>query len=359
MSSIVDLDVDDMSAVVESGVITGDLQRAVEEHGLFYPPDPASLDHCTIGGNVATNAGGPRAFRYGVTRDFVMGLDVALMGGETIAVGRNTIKSVSGFDLLGPFVGSEGCLGIATRARLKLIPKPEVGNTVLAFFSSVESAVGTVSTLLRNGFYPSAMELLDRRSLAVVSEQLGGGSHGAALLIELEGDEDTVQSQCIRLGQACEERGAVDVRVATSATERRRMWNARRSVSRALKARWPAKVSEDIAIPRKALVTAFAGIDALSAEMDIPMAAYGHVGDGNLHVNFLVEVHQKKLDTAVERLFRMAIDLGGTLSGEHGIGASKRSFMNLEHSPAKLAWYGRLKALFDPDNLLNPGKVLP
>ena len=368
MQRIREIDPDDLVAVVEPGVITGELQREVEEAGLFYPPDPASLAFCSIGGNAATNAGGPRAFKYGVTREYVLGLEVALAGGELLRIGRRTVKGVTGYDLVAGFVGSEGTFGVITELVLKLLPKPPAIATLLAAFPDVDGAAAAISALIGDGIRPRALELADRLAIEHVRDRTRYAfptNAGAIALIELDGDHHGIEATTIAVGERCEQAGALDVRVAQSSSERRALWEARRQISPALRDAHRHKVSEDICVPRSALPEMLRRIDRLAARTDIPIATFGHAGDGNLHVNLLLDADlddpavAARLERAVTGLFEETIALRGTLSGEHGIGLSKRDYMHLEQSERLLEWQRRLKRLWDPDELLNPGKILP
>ena len=368
MNAIVQIDPDDLVCVVQPGAITGDIQAAVEEQGLFYPPDPASLAMCSIGGNVATNAGGPRAFKYGVTREYVLGLEVALMGGERLRVGRRTAKGVTGYDLVAGFVGTEGTFGVVTEITLKLLPKPPAVAALLAAFADTSAAGTAITSLLHQGFRPRTLEIADRSSIEHVRGRARyrfPAACGAILLIELDGNVDGLEAAMLRAGQLCEAAGAVDVVVAQDEAERRSLWEARRQISPALRDACRLKINEDVCVPRGAIGELLAAGDRIAAEHDFPVATFGHAGDGNLHTNFLVESDpadpavSARIDSALAALFRATIDLGGTLSGEHGIGLAKRDFMPYEHSPAVLEWQRRWKRMWDPQELLNPGKVLP
>ncbi|MBP9206298.1 MAG: FAD-binding protein [Kofleriaceae bacterium] len=365
---IVEIDGDDLVAVVEPGVVTGVLQAVAEEAGLFYPPDPASLEYCSIGGNAATNAGGPRAFKYGVTREYVLGLDVALMGGERLRVGRRTAKGVTGYDLVAGFVGSEGTFGVITELTVKLVPQPPAVATALAVFADVAGAGACISALLRGGLRPRVLELADRASI----EHVRGRSRyrfpteaGAIVLIELDGDAASIEVQVEAIGAACEQAGALDVLAASSPADRRALWEARRQISPALKDAYRIKVNEDVCVPRGHIVEMLARIDRVAAATGVPVAVFGHAGDGNLHVNLLsnddpddpaVRAHMLE---AARQVFAHTIELGGTLSGEHGIGLAKRDFMPMEQPERVLEWQRRWKAMWDPADLLNPGKILP
>ncbi len=368
MQRILEVDSDDLIAVVEPGVITGHLGEAAAAAGMFYPPDPASLEYCSIGGNAATNAGGPRAFKYGVTREYILGLEVALMGGEVLRCGRRTAKGVTGYDLVAGFVGTEGTFGVITELVVKLLPKPLGAATALAVFADVAGAGACISSLLRGGLRPAVLELADKRSIDHVrakSRYRFPANAGAVVLIEIDGDPDSLETQIERIGMACDELGALDVLVASDAAERRGLWEARRLISPSLKEAHTIKVNEDVCVPRGQIVEMLRRIDRISAETRLDIAVFGHAGDGNLHVNLLSDddpadpAVRDHVMAAARRLFAETIELRGTLSGEHGIGTSKRDFLPMEQSPALLEWQRRWKRMWDPLELLNPGKVIP
>ena len=368
MQRVKEISPDDLVAVVEPGVITGELQAAVEAQGLFYPPDPASLEYCSIGGNAANNAGGPRAFRYGVTREYVLGLEVALMGGEVLRVGRRTTKGVTGYDLTAGFVGSEGTFGVITELTLRLLPKPPAVATLLAIFQDVASAARAITALIGRGVRPRVIEIADRTSIDHVrgrSRYTFPANAGAIALIEVDGDADTLDGQIERLGEDCEAAGALDVFAANDPAERRALWEARRLISPSLKEAHAIKIGEDVCVPRGAIIEMLGRVDRIAAEVGLPIAVFGHAGDGNLHVNVVSDedpadpASWAKVDRACARVFADAVDLRGTLSGEHGIGLIKRPYMHLEQSERVLAWQRRWKAMWDPLDLLNPGKLIP
>jgi glycolate oxidase len=368
MQRIKEIDAADLVAVVEPGVVTGRLQEAVEAQGLFYPPDPASLDFCSIGGNAATNAGGPRAFKYGVTREYILGLEVGLMGGELLRCGRRTAKGVTGYDLVAGFVGSEGTFGVITELAIKLVPKPPAAATVLGVFADVATAGAAIEGLLKHGLRPRALEIADRASIDHIrakSRYRFPANAGAIVLLEVDGDPDTMQLQMEKIGTACDELGAIDVLGATEASERAKVWEARRLISPALKAGYRIKVNEDICVPRGRIVQMFDRLDRVRAETGIEIVVFGHAGDGNLHVNLMS--NDDPMDPAVrarmwagaKQVFAHAIELGGTLSGEHGIGLTKRDYVPMEQSARLVEWQRKWKAMWDPKDLLNPGKKLP
>ena len=368
MTKIKEIDSGDLVTVVEPGVITGKLQEAVEAEGMFYPPDPASLEYCSIGGNVATNAGGPRAFKYGVTREYVLGMEVVLMGGEVLRVGRRTAKGVTGYDLTAGFVGTEGTFGVTTELCMKLVPKPEAAATVLGVFKDPAAAGAAISALLRDGLRPRVLEIADKFSIDVIrpkSRYRFPEGAGAIVLIEVDGDPDSMGIMMERIGLRCDELGALDVLAATEPAERRAVWEARRLISSSLKEAYRVKVNEDVCVPRGRIVEMLARVDRVSAETRIECAVFGHAGDGNLHVNLLS--HEDPNDPAVRakmwaaaaKVFEHTIALGGTLSGEHGIGLTKRDYVRLEQSEQVIEWQRKWKRMWDPANLLNPGKKIP
>ncbi|MBA3394399.1 MAG: FAD-binding protein [Deltaproteobacteria bacterium] len=368
MNRIKEIDPGDLVAVVEPGVVTGTLQEQVEAQGLFYPPDPASLEYCSIGGNASTNAGGPRAFKYGVTREYILGLEVALMGGEILRCGRRTSKGVTGYDLVAGFVGTEGTFGVITELVVKLLPNPPAAATVLGVFADVPTAGAAISALLREGLRPRVLELADRHSIDHVrprSRYRFPANAGAIVLIEVDGEPDSMAMMMEKIGLRCDDLGALDVLAATEPADRRAVWEARRLISPALKAAYRIKVNEDVCVPRGKIVEMLARVDRVSAETGIATAVFGHAGDGNLHVNLLANddpadpAVRKKMWAAAEQIFRHTIALGGTLSGEHGIGLTKRDYMHLEQTEQVLEWQRRWKLMWDPSNLLNPGKKIP
>jgi glycolate oxidase len=364
MNRIKGIEQGDMIAVVEPGVITGQLHAAVEAQQLFYPPDPNSLTTCALGGNVAENAGGPRALRYGSTRDWVLGMTVVTAGGEVLQLGKRTVKGVTGYDLTSLMVGSEGTLGVITEITLKLIPKPRGLATLLALLPDLPTAGRAVGAALSRGLLPRCMELLDERTLALVRSEAGlplAAAARALLLLELDGDEGALEAQVELCGNALTEVGAIEVLVARHSGERERLWAARRELSRALRRVAANKLAEDVVVPRSRIPDLIDRCQAISEQSGIPMPAYGHAGDGNIHVNFLWNdpSEKPKVDRAVEAMFKETIALGGTLSGEHGIGILKAPYLPLEQSPELIALQERIKALFDPQNILNPGKIFP
>ena len=368
MQAVKEISADDLVCVVEPGVITGQLQAQVEEQGLFYPPDPASLEYCSIGGNAANNAGGPRAFKYGVTREYVLGLEVALMGGERLRVGRRTTKGVTGYDLVAGFVGSEGTFGVITELTLRLVPKPPAVATLLAVFRDVAGAGAAITALIGRGIRPRVLELADRTSIDHVrprSRYAFPAEAGAIVLAEVDGDPESLDLQIERMGEDCDRAGALDIFAANDPAERRNLWEARRLISPSLKDAHAIKIGEDVCVPRSQIAPMLARIDRISAEVGLPIAVFGHAGDGNLHVNVLSDEDPQakaswaRVDEACRRVFVETVACGGTLSGEHGIGLAKRDYLPLEQGARVIEWQRRWKAMWDPADLLNPGKILP
>jgi glycolate oxidase len=362
MNRIKGIEGEDLIAVAEPGVITGHLHRAVEEQGLFYPPDPNSLDGCVLGGNVAENAAGPRALRYGSTRDYVLGLNVVTPDGTQLKLGKQTTKGVTGYDLTSLIVGSEGTLALVTEITLKLLPKPESIATLLMLAPSLNVAGAGVTQLLKNGILPRCLELLDGPTLAIVQEHSPlqiPASTRALLLVELDGEELALGSQLERAGNLLLEVGADDLLVARHSGERDKLWAARRELSRALRKRARFKLAEDVVVPRSKIGALIDHCAQLADEHGIELPCYGHAGDGNIHVNLLWNDADQapSVHRAIESLFVRVIELGGTLTGEHGIGVLKAPYLHLEQSPQLIALQQQVKDVFDPKRLLNPGKI--
>jgi glycolate oxidase len=363
MNRILEVSVEDLVARVEPGVITGVLQGEVEKVGLFYPPDPNSFEICSIGGNVAENAGGPRALKYGVTREYVLGLTVVLPTGEIIRTGHRSIKGVAGYDLTALFVGSEGTLGIVTEIMVKLLPRPRHVATALVAFESVAVAARAVSRVLAQGVIPRCLELMDEVSLAAAMKtspfQFPAGA-GAALLLETDGnDEEQVFGEIVRVAEIIQGDASGEVIVAQNEAQRRAIWETRRYLSVNLKAIHPLKLSEDVAVPRSRIPEMVERAKRAGESRGLAVATYGHAGDGNLHCNVLFdrEDERPRVDEAVAEILRAAVDLGGTITGEHGVGLAKRDFLPYEQGEELLALQRRLKGVFDPLGILNPGKI--
>ena len=361
---ILAIDQDNLIARVEPGVITAHLQEAVEAVGLFYPPDPASLHISTIGGNVAECAGGLRAVKYGVTRDYVLGLDVVLPSGDIIHAGVETMKGVAGYDLTRLITGSEGTLAVITGITLRLIPKPAGKKTMIAFFSNVSAAVRTVSDIIRNRIIPSILEFLDRICIDCVNQEMGldmPQGAGAMLLIEVDGDEMHVAHDVETIEKVCRRQGAIQFEAAAETEAAERLWQARRNVSPALFRLNPHKISEDVVVPRSRMPELGDFLADLTATHGLPIAAFGHAGDGNIHVNIMLNREfPGQVETAnivVRDLFSQVIRMGGTITGEHGIGITKAPYLGMEISHAGIQLMRRIKDAFDPKGILNPGKI--
>ncbi len=363
MNSIKDIDPKEGLCVVEPGVILGDLHAAVEKEGLFYPPDANSLDACALGGNVAENAGGPRAFKYGVTREYVLQLEAFLLGGQRLLTGARTRKCVTGYDVTSLLVGSEGTLAVFGDITLRLIPKPASVMTIMILFPALRDAAAAVEAITGSGVVPRCMELLDGRTLQAVRDAGNPIDQraGAMLLTEVDGDPTSCEEQAQRLCDAMDHISTVDILVAQDASQRDRLWAARREMSPSVRRLAKKKLSEDIVVPRQKMVELLERVDTTSERTGVHSVTYGHAGDGNLHVNFLWndDDEQPKVEEAIGQLFRDVIELGGTLSGEHGIGLMKAPYLGLEQSEDLIDLQRDIKRTFDPHNLLNPGKIFP
>jgi glycolate oxidase len=364
LNRILEIDPDNLLAISEPGVITGEFQKAVLHHGLFYPPDPASLQFCTIGGNVAMCAGGPRAVKYGVTRDYVLGLEAVLPTGSIINTGTRTVKGVVGYDLTRLLVGSEGTLGIFTKIILRLVPAPEGVRTLMAVYPKLEGATETVSAIFKQRIIPSTLELMDQATLKVVENylQIGLSTQAeAVLLIEVDGRECLLDSDAKRIEEICGQCGASEVETAHSEAEREQLWRARRAISPALGQIKPDKINEDVTVPRTQIPALIRAIQQLAETYRLTMVSFGHAGDGNIHTNIMLDRTNKdelrRAEKAVEELFRIVLGLGGTLSGEHGIGIAKSPFLQWEIGAESYEAMWRIKAALDPLNILNPGKM--
>lgn len=361
MNQIKEIDRGDLVAVVAPGVILKDLHAAAEREGLFYPPDPNSWETCMLGGNIAENAGGPRAFKYGVTRDYVLGLETTLMGGTTLRTGRRTVKGVAGYDMTALFVGSEGTLGVFSEITLKLIPKPETVFTLMGLFGAARDATVAVEAMIRRGVVPRCLELTDSGSLDAMRAQGVGidASARAMLLIDLDGDMTTCERDMERVGEACDEAKAIEVLVAQDASQRDRLWAARRELSHAIRNMAKNKLAEDVVVPRSRITDLMDAVERSGQEYGVRTLAYGHAGDGNLHVNFLWDDDEDvpKVHKAIEAMMRHVIEMRGTISGEHGIGVLKIPFLPWEQSAELIAVQKGIKDQLDPLGLLNPGKI--
>jgi len=367
LNRILEIDEENLLAVVEPNVITGHLQRAVERVGLFYPPDPASLNESVIGGNVAECAGGPRAFKYGTTKRYVLGLEVVLPTGEVVRTGSKAVKNVVGYDLTQLIVGSEGTLAVVTKVILRLIPKPPVQITLRASFADVHGAVRAVTELIRRRVVPATLELIDGESLAAVTRYLGTGlappDTGAVLLVEVDGLASGVLEEAARVEEACRVAGTTELLRADDTAAREDLWRIRRELSHSLRTIAGLKINHDVVVPRGRVPELFDLIAGLRDEYDLTIPCFGHAGDGNIHVNIMLDPDDapalSRARTAERRLFEGVVALEGSITGEHGIGFAKAPFIGIELSDDVIALMKRVKAAFDPNGILNPGKMFP
>jgi glycolate oxidase len=369
LNRILEIDERNLLAIAEPHVVTGELQQAVEAVGLFYPPDPASLSTSTIGGNVAECAGGPRAFKYGVTKRYVLGLEAVLPSGDVIHTGGKSVKNVVGYDLTQLLVGSEGTLAVITKVIVRLVPLPPTQVTLRATFTTVRAAVDAVVNLIRARVVPSALELIDGDSLDAVATSLDTRAlapqgTGALLLLEVDGLAEAVEEEGRRVAQACRDAGATEVLSARDAATRCELWRVRRALSLSLKVLAPLKINHDVVVPKGRVPELFDLIGRLrETSPGVRIPSFGHVGDGNIHVNLMLDpadpVAVASARAAERALFEGVVALEGSISGEHGIGFSKLPFVPLELSAIEIDLQRRVKAAFDPLNILNPGKMFP
>ena len=365
MNQILEIDFQNMVAVVQPGVINMDLQRAVEEVGLFYPPDPASEEYCSVGGNVSENAGGMRAAKYGITKDYVMALRAVRPNGDIIRAGKRTIKDVAGYNIAGILIASEGTLAVITEITLKLLPKPKFTKAYMGIFPSVEDAMNAVFKSLAAGANPVAMEFLDSLVVQALKEKLGielPESAGALLIGDVDGNvSDEVEFQLEILDKSFRENGAVEFIIADEGEDRDKLWYARRNASPSITIFGSKKLNEDISVPRSKLPEALTRIYEIGDRYGFKVPCFGHAGDGNIHVNVMVDGSSpQELEDghkAIEEIFELVVDMGGTLSGEHGIGTSKAPFMSIAFNDEELSLFRDIKQAFDPNNILNPGKM--
>ena len=367
MNRIKEISFADAIAIVEPGVITADLQAKVREQKLFYPPDPASKKDCSLGGNVATNAGGPRCLKYGVTRNYVAGLEVVLASGEILRTGGRVHKNKTGFDLVGLFVGSEGMLGVVTEITLKLLPLPPARATLSASFASMREAAATVQKIFGVGFLPSSLELADHFTLEAARRDSGladvpaGNAH---LLVELDGQPETVKVEMEKLQEMIRGCDPTALQIATTEPDCERLWALRRAFSNSLRATGLTKLNQDIVVPRSRLVDLVEFAEALSHRSGFPIACFGHAGDGNMHVNIMADRYNReaavreKAERALDELFAQVLAFGGVITGEHGIGLAKKRWWPQATSEVAREVHRAIKDALDPQEVLNPGKFL-
>ena len=366
MDKILEIHPKDFVAVVQPGVITGDLQEAARAMNLSYPPDPASLKDCSIGGNIATNAGGPRCLKYGVTRSYILGLEVVLADGTVVRCGGRTHKNKTGFDLVGLFTGSEGLLGIVTEATLRLIPLPPARAALSAGFASMDAAAAAIQAVFASGFLPAAVEVADRFTLDAARAYNPDADFppgNAQVILEVDGQPASVRGEAKALEKILRSAGALAVSRATTPAACEKLWGLRRVYSQSLKATGLKKLNEDIVVPRGRLVDLVRFAECLQKKTGFPIACFGHAGDGNIHTNILVAdaenpAVQKKSRAALDELFRQVLAWNGSITGEHGIGLAKKPWWNQAVTPATRGLHATLKSALDPKGILNPGKFV-
>ena len=364
MDKILDINPVDLLIDVEVGIITVDVDKEANKHGLFYPPDPGSLKYSTIGGNIAENAGGLRGLKYGVTKDYVNALEAVLPNGDIVNFGTRTVKGVTGYNIVDLMSGSEGTLAVITKATLSLLPQPPARASLLALFSTIEDAAKTVRDIVSGGVITSTLEIMDQVTINAIEDNVGLGldrSIGAMLLIEVDGQQGAVDAEAEVVKKACKSNNAVSCRKAVSDQERDEIWTARRAALSSLARIKPSTILEDVTVPRSRIVEMIEAVNSIAKKFELPIGTFGHSGDGNLHPTILTDMRdageEKKVEGAIEEMFRVAVDLGGTLSGEHGIGISKARYLKMEIDLASYGLMKRIKKAFDPENILNPGKI--
>lgn len=365
-NQILEIDEKNLIARVQPGVINKILQNEVEKLGLFYPPDPASQEYSTIGGNVSENAGGMRAAKYGITKDYVMALRAVLPNGEIIRAGKKTIKDVAGYNIAGILIASEGTLAVITEITLKLIPKPKYKQSAMGIFNTIDDAMNAVYKTMASGITPVAMEFLDNLSIRAVEERFKKGlpiNAGAILITQVDSDfKDTITQQLTQLEEKFKENGCIDFKIAKNQQEEEDLWFARRNASQSIAIYGKKKLNEDITVPRAQLPELLKRITKIGEKYNFKVPCFGHTGDGNVHTNVMVPNPDDKTELqrgyeCIKEIFKVAIELGGTLSGEHGIGLSKAPFMELAFNEAEMNLFRAIKSAFDPNNILNPNKM--
>ena len=363
---VLEIDEENLVATIEPGVVTEEFQKTVEKVGLFYPPDPASLKVSTMGGNVAECAGGPRCVKYGVTKDYIIGLEIVTPTGDIIKTGGPTMKGVVGYDLTKLICGSEGTLAVITKIIVKLLPKPEAKKTMLVMFDSIDGAARAVSAIIRGKIIPTTLEFLDARTLECVRNATDLDVPDAAravLLIEVDGDREFLDKQVVKVSEIVQPLGVVETRIAETPAESEALWQIRRSISASLRQVNPNKYNEDICVPRSKVPDMIRKIDKIADKYQIPIVNFGHAGDGNIHVNIMIDAkipgEEEKAEKAIVEVFEGALELGGTMSGEHGVGIMKAPFIPLELSHSVVDYMKTIKQALDPNNILNPGKIFP
>ena len=367
MNRIREINFADAVAVVEPGVITADLKSAARAQKLFYPPDPASMKDCSIGGNIATNAGGPRCLKYGVTRNYVIGLEVVLANGDVLRTGGRVHKNKTGFDLIGLFVGSEGILGVVTEITLRLLPLPPARATISAAFATMSEAAASVQAIFAKGFLPASLEIADSFTLDAARKDLGkalvpeGNAH---LLVDLDGQAESVRSEAEAIRKLLAEKKANALEMAAGEEDCEKLWELRRQFSNSLRATGLTKLNQDVVVPRSRIVDLIEFAERLSAKSGFPIACFGHAGDGNIHINIMADRFNRdaavrdKVERALDELFAQVLAWGGVITGEHGIGLAKKRWWPEATSEAVRELHRQLRKILDPNGILNPGKFL-
>ena len=365
-TSKLEIDAENMLAIVSPGVTAQAINNAALQHGFIYPPDPSSMNIATIGGNLAENSGGPKGLKYGVTKDYVIGLEVVTPEGEIIRTGGKTMKNVTGYDLTKLIVGSEGTLGVITEAILRLYPKPQATKTLMALFDDIVDAGRAISNILSAGIIPAKLEIMDKASVEAVEAYRPSGlptNIDALILIELDGHPEAINDEISRVNDVCIKENARKVQIAQTNEDAARLWQARKLVSPAIVRIKPTKISEDATVPRSKIPEMFERLKQIRQKYNVDLVVFGHAGDGNLHPNIIADERDaeemRRVEKAVEEIFQAAIELGGTLSGEHGIGILKAPFMEMELGAVGVDMMKRIKRAWDPNDILNPGKIFP
>lgn len=364
MTKILTIDADNFFVEVEPGVVTHFLQREVEKIGLFYPPDPASLKTSTIGGNVAENAGGMRCYKYGVTGNYVLGLEAFLVNGEKIKTGAHVLKNVAGYDMKSLLIGSEGTLAVISRIILRLIPFPPCQRLFRVDFNALKQAAEFVNQIIKANIAPSVLEFMDRSSLEAVYQYEGlplADAINASVLIEIDGNQADVEERKNRFLRLVKSSDAIDYQASETEAEREKLWNTRRNISPAIAKLKPKKVNEDIVVPVGKIPETVEFIKRLAQQYHLMILLFGHIGDGNIHTNLMVDPNEpgemKRMEIVLDKIFRQVISVKGSISGEHGIGITKKPFMKYQFTDVEMELFRNIKKVFDPENLLNPGKI--
>lgn len=366
MNKILEINHENLTARVQPGVVVGNLQAEVEKLGLFYPPDPSNLKVSTIGGSIALSSSGPRTFKYGSTKDYIIDLKVVLSDGRIINTGSNTVKNSTGYHLSQLFIGSEGTLGIVVEATLKLIPKPEGSKVILAYFDKISEAVHAVNVILQHKLMPATLDIMDKKTLQTIEKFYPAGlltDKDAALFLEVDGYLTSLEYQQNKVVELCRNCGASEIKYSKTEEDAQRIWTARRSAFGACAKLKPNVVAEDIVVPREKITDLVNGVRKICEENSLTVCIVGHIGDGNIHPNISLdlrdEVDVKNYQKTKDEIHQLTIDLGGTLSGEHGIGCEKSKYMTNAIDEVTLEYMGKIKKMFDEKNILNPNKIFP